>query len=91
MPKLTKRTIDAASYPEPGRQVFLRDEEVRGLAVRITHGSKSFVLEKEIRGRIRRPCLCCGRKFKAWDRRQNWRCRPCLIAAERVGCDVLKT
>jgi integrase len=51
--KLTKKIIDAAKHPATG-QVFLRDDELRGFAVRITAGSKVFVLEKEILGRVRR-------------------------------------
>jgi integrase len=39
--------------------VFLRDTELRGFAVRVTPGSKSFVLEREIHGRVRR--LTIGR------------------------------
>ncbi len=56
MIKLTKKTIDAAPYPEQG-QVFLRDGEVTGLALRITSGAKVFVLEKKIHGRARRFTL----------------------------------
>ncbi len=58
MPKLTKRVIDAAAHPSSG-QVFLRDDELRGFAVRITPGSKSFVVEREIHGRVKR--LTIGR------------------------------
>jgi integrase len=56
MPRLTKKVIDAAPAPEQG-QSFLRDDELRGFAVRITPGSKSFILEKEINGRVRRMTL----------------------------------
>jgi integrase len=56
--KLTKKLIDAAQPPASG-QAFLRDDSLRGFAVRITNGSKSFVLEKEIHGRVRR--LTIGR------------------------------
>src|SRR4051794_39182391 len=54
--KLTKRVIDATPHPETG-QVFLRDDELRGFAVRITAGAKSFILEKEINGRVRRMTI----------------------------------
>jgi integrase len=56
MPKLTKRAIDTIPAPATG-QVFLRDDELRGFAVRITRGAKSFILEKEINGRVRRITL----------------------------------
>lgn len=54
--KLTKRAIDQAQHPVSG-QVFLRDDELRGFAVRITPGSKSFIVEREIHGRVRRLTL----------------------------------
>src|SRR6267142_737241 len=54
--KLTKKVVDAAKRPTQG-QVFLRDGELRGFALRITPGSKTFILEKEINGRVRRMTL----------------------------------
>jgi hypothetical protein len=54
--KLTKRVIDATPHPETGQE-FLRDDELRGFAVRITAGAKSFILEKEINGRVRRMTI----------------------------------
>lgn len=54
--KLTKKLIDAAKPPAKG-QVFMRDNSLRGFAVRITNGSKSFILEKEIHGKVRRLTL----------------------------------
>jgi hypothetical protein len=56
MPKLTKRLVDAVKHPASG-QAFVRDNELRGFALRITPGSKTFVLEKEINGRVRRLSL----------------------------------
>lgn len=56
MPKLTKRIIDSATHP-PSGQVFLRDDELRGFAVRITPGSKSFIVERAIHGRVRRMTI----------------------------------
>lgn len=53
MPHLTKRLIDATPYPAAG-QVFVRDGELAGFALRATPGSKSFILEKRIHGRVRR-------------------------------------
>lgn len=54
--KLTKKIIDAARFPASG-QVFLRDAELRGFAVRITPGAKAFILERSIHGRVRRLTL----------------------------------
>lgn len=54
--KLTKKIIDAAKFPTSG-QVFLRDDELRGFAIRITPGAKAFILERSIHGRVRRLTL----------------------------------
>ena len=51
--RLTKQVIDETPFPSAG-QVFVRDEELPGFALRITKGCKSFILEKRIRGRMRR-------------------------------------
>jgi integrase len=56
MPKLTKRIIGQTAFPACG-QVLVRDSELRGFALRVTRGSKSFVLEKRIHGRMRRFTL----------------------------------
>jgi len=51
--KLTKRVIDSAPQPQEG-QIFLRDSELPGFGVRLTHGSTSFILERRIHGQVRR-------------------------------------
>ena len=56
MPRLTKQVIDETPFPSAG-QVFVRDEELPGFALRVTQGRKSFILEKCIRGRMRRLTL----------------------------------
>ena len=56
MLKLTKRVIDLTPVPASG-QILVRDCELRGFALRVTRGSKSFVLEKRIHGRMRRFTL----------------------------------
>lgn len=58
--KVTKKVVDTAKCPTQG-QVFVRDVELRGFALRITPGSKTFILEKKINGRVRRMTLGrCG-------------------------------
>ena len=54
--KLTKRKVDAMKRPTTG-QLFLRDGELKGFALRVTPGSKSFILERAIHGRVRRVTL----------------------------------
>ena len=56
MPKLTKRIIDLTPRPPHGQR-FLRDSQLPGFALRLTTGSKTFVLEKRINGRNRRITL----------------------------------
>jgi integrase len=55
--RLTQRVVDAAKAPAAG-QVFLRDDELRGFALRITaNGAKSYIWEGRVRGRPRRITL----------------------------------
>lgn len=54
--KLTKNIIDSTKHPVQG-QTFLRDAEIPGLAVRITKGSKTFIMEKRIDGQMFRWSL----------------------------------
>lgn len=54
--KLTKKIVDAAKHPAHG-QVFVRDEDLKGFALRITPGSKTFVVETRIHGAVRRISL----------------------------------
>jgi len=56
MPKLTKRLVDATPFPSKG-QVFVRDATLAGFALRVTPQVKAFVLEKRMRGRVRRLTL----------------------------------
>ena len=48
--------IDTAEHPGKG-QVFLRDTELRCFALRITPGSKTFIVEKKIDGGSQRMTL----------------------------------
>ena len=54
--KLTKKMIDTAKHPTQG-QTFLRDDQLRGFALRMTSSAKSFVLERSIHGQVRRMTL----------------------------------
>lgn len=55
--KLTKRTVDHCTAPQSG-QLFLRDTELKGFALRVTAGgAKSFIIERRINGRTRRITL----------------------------------
>lgn len=55
--KITKTQVDHAPTPAAG-QLFLRDLELKGFALRVTaNGVKSFILEKRIDGRARRITL----------------------------------
>ena len=54
--KLTKTSVAQLAAPTTGQR-FVRDSELKGFAVRITSGSKAFILEKRINGRVRRITL----------------------------------
>jgi hypothetical protein len=57
MPHLTKTIVEAAASPTAG-QSFIRDDAMKGLALRvIAAGGKSFVFEGRIKGRMRRITL----------------------------------
>ena len=58
MPKLTEPTIQKAKCPAEG-QVFLRDthKNSHGLALRLTSGSRTWVWEGRVKGRVRRITL----------------------------------
>jgi integrase len=57
MIKLTKLAVEKCRGPAHG-QIFIRDSEITGLALRVTAGgSRSFVFEGRIRGRMRRMTL----------------------------------
>src|SRR5580704_15806339 len=54
MATITKSTVDQLTPPGAG-QKFLRDNKLRGFALRVTaSGAKSFVYEGRIHGRVRR-------------------------------------
>ncbi|KZY83730.1 hypothetical protein A3742_32625 [Oleiphilus sp. HI0071] len=61
--KITKSFVDKVELPpldENGKQaqVFYRDEALRGFALRVTSGgSKSFIVEKRIDGKVKRKTL----------------------------------
>ncbi|MEO7860195.1 MAG: site-specific integrase [Nitrospirales bacterium] len=76
MPKLTKRLIELSKHPAQG-QVFLRDDEIHGFALRVTAGSKTFICEKKIDGQTRRMTLG---KFPAITVEQARK-----IAQEKIG------
>jgi integrase len=56
--KLTKAFVDKAPAPVDKDQVFYRDEELKGFALRVTaSGVKSFVVETLISNKVRRMTL----------------------------------
>ncbi|WP_428609538.1 tyrosine-type recombinase/integrase [Sedimenticola sp.] len=56
--KLTKKRVETAPPPINRTQAFIRDAELPGFALRITQkGTKSFIVEKRIKGRVRRITL----------------------------------
>lgn len=56
MPKLTKTFVKNVGFPERG-QVIYRDDLLPGFGLRVTPGSKSFVVEARVQGIARRLTL----------------------------------
>ena len=55
--KLTKSVVDQIAPPSEG-QAFYRDAQILGFGLRVTaNGTKSFIVEKRINGRVRRITL----------------------------------
>jgi integrase len=56
--KINKSTVENAALPDAKDQVFYRDEQLKGFALRVTAaGTKSFVVEKNIGNKVRRITL----------------------------------
>lgn len=56
--KLTKTVVDRAETPKDKDQVFYRDEQLKGFALRVTCGGiKSFVVETMIGNKVRRMTI----------------------------------
>lgn len=56
--KLTKAFVDKAELPINKDQVFYRDDQLKGFALRVTaSGTKSFIVEKNIGNKVRRMTL----------------------------------
>jgi integrase len=54
--KLTKSRVDGALCPETG-QIFIRDTDLKGFGLRLTRGSKAFIVEKRVDKNVRRMTL----------------------------------
>src|SRR5476649_987231 len=56
--KLSKSFVDKQIPPTDRDQIFYRDSELKGFALRITaNGTKSFVVEKTIGNKVKRITL----------------------------------
>lgn len=56
--KINKTSVDKAKCPADKDQIFYRDIELKGFALRVTStGTKSFVVEKNIGNKVRRMTL----------------------------------
>lgn len=62
MKKLTKSYVDKLPFPEKG-QVFYRDPELKGFALRVTKGSKTYIVETSVRGKTCRVTIGKHRIF----------------------------
>lgn len=55
-PDSHKKMVDTTKSPAKG-QIFYRDEELEGFALRVTSGSKSYIVECRVSGKARRITL----------------------------------
>jgi len=56
MKKLTKSYVDKLPFPNK-EQVFYRDPELKGFALRVTTGSKTYIVETSVRGKTCRVTI----------------------------------
>lgn len=56
MPKLTKKFVNSVPFPEKGQKIF-RDDLLPGFGLRVTPGSKTYVVEARVNGVPRRITL----------------------------------
>jgi integrase len=66
MPKITKRTVDAAAVEKGGKDLFIWDAEIKGFGLKVTEsGAKTYVLQyRTPEGRSRRCTI--GRHGDPW-------------------------
>ena len=48
MPKLTKSFVKSISFPERG-QIIIRDDQLPGFGLRVTPGSKTYIVEARVK------------------------------------------
>ncbi|WP_096704240.1 site-specific integrase [Magnetospirillum sp. 15-1] len=63
--KLTKRLVDAAEGDPTGKQAIIWDSEVKGFGLRITPGSKSYIVNYRTAGGVMRR-LTIGKHGSPW-------------------------
>ena len=87
MPKITKRTVDAAPIPDEGEgDRFLWDTELKGFGIRIKpSGVKSYVLKYRIGSRTRR--LTIGKHGPLWTAENARRQALDLLRSVKDGRD----
>ncbi|MBZ0188713.1 MAG: Arm DNA-binding domain-containing protein [Candidatus Obscuribacterales bacterium] len=56
MPKLTKSFVKSISFPSSG-QIIFRDDQLPGFGLRVTPGSKTYIVEARVNGVARRITL----------------------------------
>lgn len=64
MPKLTNTFVSTVPFPEKG-QVFYRDSSLPGFGLRVTPGSKTFIVEARVNGVVRRITLADATRLTA--------------------------
>jgi integrase len=90
MPKITKRTVDAARCPSGVAREYIWDTEVKGFGLMVTAGgAKSYVLQyRTPEGRSRR--LAIGRHGSPWTPEEARQRATDMLRDARKGLDPLE-
>jgi hypothetical protein len=58
MPNITKSDIEKEAKPtEDGKPAFYFDDKIKGFGVRVTSGSKTFILDRKLNGKTVRVSI----------------------------------
>lgn len=86
MPNITKTYIEKEARPRSdGRAAFYFDDSIKGFGVRVTSGSKTFILDRKLNGKTIRVSI--GR-FPAWSVQQARERSKELIVEMDKGNDI---
>ena len=80
--KLTQKVVDAL---KPGARRFVGDDAVRGLAVRVTEGTLSYIVNFQVRGKQRRVVIGATNSMTLIQARER---AQSIVVGARLGDDI---